>query len=166
MLADVISSETEINNPRFVDFCQAKNARFVYFMKNTSFGERLLSAFGNAKQVEIAAKMGVSPSAVKNYVDGRVPDADKLLLIKKLTNCDLDWLLTGEEKGERKAEPEPPRSFEEALDERIRAIVRAELDAREENVVFSPIRPTDIMISPSLGAIDVDEEEEAIRRTN
>ncbi len=41
--------------------------------------------------------MGVSESAVKNYVSGRVPDNEKLLLIKNLTNCSLDWLLTGEE---------------------------------------------------------------------
>ena len=65
-------------------------------MEKTSFGERLRQAFGGAKQVEIARKMGVSESAVKNYVTGRVPDAEKLLLIKNLTNCDLDWLLTGE----------------------------------------------------------------------
>lgn len=65
-------------------------------MEKTSFGERLKKAFGNAKQVEIARKMGVSESAVKNYVAGRVPDAEKLLLIKNLTNCNLHWLLTGE----------------------------------------------------------------------
>lgn len=62
----------------------------------TSFGERLRTAFDNAKNAEIARKMGVSEAAVKNYVDGRIPDADKLIQIRNLTNCNLDWLLTGE----------------------------------------------------------------------
>lgn len=61
-----------------------------------SFGERLKAAFNFASQAEIARKMGVSEAAVKNYIDGRVPNADKLLQIRALTNCNLDWLLTGE----------------------------------------------------------------------
>lgn len=31
-----------------------------------------------------------------NYMNGRVPDIEKLLLIKSLTKCDLDWLLSGD----------------------------------------------------------------------
>lgn len=66
-------------------------------MEKSTFGERLRIAFGNDKQAEIARKMGVSQAAIKNYVAGRVPDAEKLLAIKYLTNCSLDWLLSGEE---------------------------------------------------------------------
>ena len=61
-----------------------------------SFGERLRAAFNNAKNAEIARKIGVSESAVKNYLDGRVPDGEKLVRIANLTNCNLHWLLTGQ----------------------------------------------------------------------
>ncbi len=62
----------------------------------TPFGERLKIAFSNAKNAEIARKIGVSEAAIKNYIDGRVPDADKLVKITSLTNCNLHWLLTGQ----------------------------------------------------------------------
>ncbi len=67
-------------------------------MKN-SFGERLKIAFNQAINADIAKKLEVSEGAVSNYVRGRVPDAEKLLLISKITNCSIDWLLTG--KGEQ-----------------------------------------------------------------
>jgi transcriptional regulator with XRE-family HTH domain len=62
----------------------------------STFGERLKIAFHNAKNAEIARKLGVSESAVKNYMDGRVPDSDKLIKITSLTNCNLHWLITGQ----------------------------------------------------------------------
>lgn len=68
-----------------------------------TFGERLKSAFGSVKNKEIARIMGVSESAVSNYMAGRVPDADTLISIKKLTNCDLDWLITGNERPSSKS---------------------------------------------------------------
>ena len=60
------------------------------------FGQRLRKAFSNAKNAEIARQLDVSEPAVKNYIAGRVPDADKLRLISNLTKCSLHWLLTGE----------------------------------------------------------------------
>lgn len=35
-------------------------------------------------------------SAVKNYIDGRIPPADELVSISHLTGCSVHWLLTGE----------------------------------------------------------------------
>lgn len=65
-------------------------------MEATTFGQRLRQAFGHAKYADIAAKIGVSEPAIKKYMAGRVPDADKLLVIAGVTNCNLHWLLTGE----------------------------------------------------------------------
>lgn len=61
----------------------------------SSFGERLRIAFRNVKNAEIARKLGISESAVKNYIGGRVPDSDRLIQISDLTNCNLHWLITG-----------------------------------------------------------------------
>ncbi|HYE72587.1 MAG TPA: helix-turn-helix domain-containing protein [Blastocatellia bacterium] len=62
----------------------------------SEFGARLREAFGNAKNAEIARRLGVSEPAVKNYMEGRVPPSDTLVKIADLTNCSLHWLLTGE----------------------------------------------------------------------
>jgi len=72
-------------------------------MEKTSFGQRLKLAFGNAKNAEIARKIGVGETAVSNYMAGRIPDAEKLIQIRKSTNCDLNWLLTGEGDTDRDA---------------------------------------------------------------
>lgn len=79
----------------------SKSSQIVFFLGMDSFGERLKAAFKFASQAEIARKMGVSEAAVKNYLDGRVPNAEKLLQIRALTNCNLDWLLTGEGQTKR-----------------------------------------------------------------
>lgn len=75
-------------------------------MEKTSFGDRFKIAFGNAKYAIIAEKIGVSEAAVKNYVAGRVPDAEKLVQISKLTNCNLHWLLTGDGPKNLSEQPE------------------------------------------------------------
>jgi repressor LexA len=73
-----------------------RNSQFVRTADAKGFGTRLREAFGHAKNVEIARKLGVSESGVKNYLEGRIPSADMLVSISNLTNCAVDWLLTGE----------------------------------------------------------------------
>lgn len=75
----------------------------------TGFGERLKAAFGNAKNAEIARKLGVSEPAVKNYVSGRIPELKILQLIKKLTGRSLDWLIEGDEGTQREGHTLPKR---------------------------------------------------------
>lgn len=96
MLGSYIPIETNSDIKQNVKVCQVNISQFVNSMADSSFGERLKVAFRGAKNYEIARKMGVSDAAVKNYVDGRVPNAEILLLIRRLTGCNLDWLLSGE----------------------------------------------------------------------
>ena len=65
--------------------------------KLAGFGDRLRQAFGGKKQVEIARDLGVTESAVRNYLAGRIPPAEMLVQICALTNRSIDWLLTGRE---------------------------------------------------------------------
>lgn len=65
-------------------------------MAKSDFGRRLKEVFDNATNQEIARKIGVSPPAVQNYVNGRIPDGEKLILISSITKCNLHWLLTGQ----------------------------------------------------------------------
>ncbi len=62
----------------------------------SSFGERLLEAFGDVPKGKIAKILGVKPSAVTNYLQDRVPDEEKLRRISDETKCSIHWLLTGE----------------------------------------------------------------------
>lgn len=63
--------------------------------QTSEFGQRLREAFNGAKNVEIARKLGLTGGAVKHYIEGRIPSAELLIVISKMTNCSLDWLLTG-----------------------------------------------------------------------
>ena len=65
-------------------------------MAKSDFGKRLKEIFNNATNQQIAEKIGVSAPAVQHYVSGRVPDAEKLILITSVTNCNLHWLITGQ----------------------------------------------------------------------
>lgn len=87
----------EIEYKQFVATCQQKKQQIVTMMEKSPFGTRLRIAFDNANNATIARKLGVSPQAVVNYMSGRIPDTEKLKTIKTVTNCDLDWLLTGDE---------------------------------------------------------------------
>ncbi len=62
----------------------------------SSFGERLLEAFGEVPKSKIAEILGVKPSAVTNYLQNRVPDEEKLRRISDFTKCSIHWLITGE----------------------------------------------------------------------
>ena len=113
-----------------------------------SFGTRLREAFRGAINAEIARKLKVTDAAVKNYIDGREPDTDKLRLISILTGCSIHWLLTGEGPKWVKSvsmEGESPVFFGEAereiiarlavegnrtFDEEVRELVIAQLTAQ------------------------------------
>jgi repressor LexA len=62
----------------------------------SSFGRRLREAFVGISNKEIAERLGVSKSAVTNYVEGRIPSADMLAKISELTGYSIHWLITGE----------------------------------------------------------------------
>jgi len=64
--------------------------------KISDFGRRLKEAFSNDSNQSIAEKLGVTKSALTAYMQGRIPPADKLIEIVRLTGCNLNWLLTGE----------------------------------------------------------------------
>ena len=75
---------------------QEKNTQLEDKNRIPGFGSRLERAFVGYKKKEIADKIGVSRSAVTNYVQDRVPEPEILLNITKSTGCSLHWLLTGE----------------------------------------------------------------------
>ncbi len=93
--------------------------------KLSAFGARLLEAFGGIPKGKIAEVMQVKPSALSNYLAGRIPDADKLKVISDFTHCSIHWLITGE--GEKLVKPSVN------LDETIRNVVQEMIDAELES---------------------------------
>jgi transcriptional regulator with XRE-family HTH domain len=63
--------------------------------KHSDFGQRLKEVFNNSSNQAIAEKLGVSSPAITAYMQSRMPPSDKLIEIAKLTECNLNWLLTG-----------------------------------------------------------------------
>lgn len=147
MLVSAVACATEYEITRNVESCQAVSPHFVESMEKSTFGQRLKIAFGNANNAQIARKMGVSDSAVTNYMAGRVPDIEKLLLIKSLTNCGLDWLLTGE--GEAPARVVKDPTLEEMFERRVREIVREEMSVSRPGDVMDAVDEMDVSIEPA-----------------
>jgi chromosome partitioning protein len=77
------------------------NLLLVNQHKRSPFGYRLKEAFRDIPNKEIAKKLRVSNSAVTTYMLGRIPPAETLVEISRLTNYSIHWLITGE--GERLA---------------------------------------------------------------
>lgn len=97
----------------------------------SDFGQRFAELFAGKKQREIAKVLDVTDTAIRNYLAGRVPDADKLQIIARKTGCNLHWLLIGEgdiyvNKGERTVRAQ--ESFDMLLNDRIRELIRDEMN--------------------------------------
>lgn len=120
------------------------------------FPGRLRQAFKGAGNKEIARKLGVTAAAVSNYFNGRTPDADKLRLIAELTNCNLHWLLTGDDpplavSENREQQSVDPLINREVLDKMIREIVRDEL--RDVGGEVGEIQPAEMILAPVVAHI-------------
>ena len=122
-------------------------------MPRSDFGERLKTIFGNATNREIASLLGVSPPAVQNYVDGRVPPAETLMKIAAVTNCDLHWLLTGKESP-TKTEIVEKKIFDPLID-------RSAMQAMIREIVREELLQADVQ---DLGSVDGFDLAEAVER--
>jgi len=78
------------------------------------FGIRLKKAFAFAPNTEIARALKLSNSAISTYMDGRVPPAETLTEISRLTGYSIHWLLMGEGP-ERAGENTTRRSKAQAI---------------------------------------------------
>ena len=65
---------------------------------NTAFIARFVDACGTSEPAEIQRLLKISYQSAKNYLHGRIPQSDKLILIAMRTSCSIDWLLTGRGK--------------------------------------------------------------------
>ncbi len=64
-----------------------------------AFGKRLKEALKNSNitQKDLAQNIGVSKTAINNYVQGRIPDTVILYQLALKCNVSIEWFLTGKD---------------------------------------------------------------------
>lgn len=73
-------------------------------IKNTAFVKRLVDICGTDEPSGLQRLLSISYQAAKNYLLGRYPNTEMLLIISERTGCSIHWLLTGE--GKKFVEPQ------------------------------------------------------------
>jgi hypothetical protein len=66
--------------------------------KNIAFVNRLVEICGTNEAAHLQRLLNISYQAAKNYLTGRYPNTEILLIISERTGCSIHWLLTGEGK--------------------------------------------------------------------
>ena len=66
--------------------------------KNSDFVARFVEACGTSEPAKVQRLLNISYQAAKNYLQGRLPHSDVLILIAQRTSYSIDWLLTGRGK--------------------------------------------------------------------
>ena len=63
--------------------------------KHPEFIARFIEACGTSEPAKIQRLLDISYQTAKNYLHGRLPHSDILILISNRTSYSIDWLLTG-----------------------------------------------------------------------
>jgi len=66
--------------------------------ENIEFIARFIEVCGTSKPAEVKRLLNVSYQTAKNYLNGRIPQSDILIVIADRTSFSIDWLLTGRGK--------------------------------------------------------------------
>lgn len=82
------------------------------------------TAFGGKNNTEIAKKLKITPTAVGNYVKGKIT-LPAIVEISKSTGYSVDWLLTGE--GDTHLNSSKTVNLDETFRTVVREIVREEI---------------------------------------
>ncbi|MBV9216922.1 MAG: hypothetical protein JO053_12175 [Acidobacteria bacterium] len=62
----------------------------------SSFAGRLAEACGTREPAKIKQLLNISYQAAKNYLNGRLPNAEVLLALARVTPYSIHWILTGQ----------------------------------------------------------------------
>lgn len=90
-------------------------------MANSTFIDRFVEACGSSKPAFIKRLLDISYQSAKNYLSGRVPSPEILVVLSERTSYSIDWLLTGRGK---KFTDESPISDTPISAGQMRAFVR------------------------------------------
>jgi hypothetical protein len=88
------------------------------------FSSRFIEACGTSEPVRIQRLLDISNQAVRNYLNGRLPDARVLITIAERTPYSIHWLLTGTGK---KLVDTPAHEDTPLLARQISALIKQEV---------------------------------------
>lgn len=97
------------------------SSRELTILEKKDFANRFAEICGSNEPAEISRFLNISYQAARNYLDGRLPDSNILLLIAEKTSYSIHWLLTG--IGEKFINP-AEKDEEPMTEGRIREIVK------------------------------------------
>lgn len=71
------------------------SSRELNILEKKDFAKRFAEVCGSSEPAEISRLLKISYQAARNYLEGRMPDSNVLLVIAEKTEYSLHWLLTG-----------------------------------------------------------------------
>lgn len=94
---DRIKNQTSLPPPTANTSAQERFPEAELAQIRKEVAQRLRQAFDHANNAEIARRCKTTDATIKLYTDGeRLPIPEILLQIRRVTNINLHWLLTGE----------------------------------------------------------------------
>jgi len=101
--------------------------------------QRLMKAL-NLNQQQLAEQLGITQPAISKYLQGRIPPADVLYSLAKMSQVTMEWILTGSEvQGNGQiAEPLSEYHFSSVLVEkfeRLPAHIRKDFEQLLESLI-------------------------------
>ncbi len=66
--------------------------------EKAAFTARFIEACGTSRPADIQRLLNVTYQSAKNYLSGRLPHSEILIIVSERTSCSIDWLLTGRGK--------------------------------------------------------------------
>jgi transcriptional regulator with XRE-family HTH domain len=97
-------------------------------LNSTQISERILMVMQNlnCSQKEFARRLQITQPAVSKYLNGRIPPANVLLKLAKITNTSIEWILTGQHESSPKpayiAEPMADYQLHSRLLDKIQSL--------------------------------------------
>ncbi len=121
----------------------------MHMAKNDTFTERFIEVCGSSRPADIQRLLNISYQAARNYLAGRLPSTETLLVIAKETHCSIDWLLTGRGKkfveGPSSPDTPLPTGQLETFVRHICVEVINEMTTREPSSKIVVLRHSDVL---------------------
>ena len=124
----------------------SENVTDVTKNENIEFVGRLIEICGSSQPAVIARILKVSYQAAKNYLNGRLPDSNVLLVIAEKTPYSIHWLLTG--LGDKFVETGQIQENTLLAPDALRTFVRRECLQIVGEVLHNQTKPSET-VSPS-----------------
>ena len=99
--------------------------------------QRLMRAL-NLNQKQLADQLGITQPAISKYLQGRIPPADVLYQLAKISQVTMEWILNGSEYQPKGKIAEPLSEYQSSLMEKIERLpvhIRKDFEQLLESII-------------------------------